>query len=155
VNTTHAGEDFFEALTVESLSGRLGRSDLYGINNYYGIAEGGSLIAVGALWDKGATTEQIHLDRRTGVTTRARGASVVDWGFAPGREEAFAELLRGLTAEARALGRSTLTICEPSPGSVPDAGLPGHRFAVSLFTPTIQPPPEDSLRGLYADMLYL
>ena len=155
VNATHAGEEFFEPLTPESLSGRLGRSRLYSIDNYYGLSEGGSLIAVGGLWDKGATTEQIHLDQRTGVTTRSRGTAVADWGFAAGREEAFAVLLRGLAAEAHALGRSTLTICEPSPGSVPDAGLPGHRFPVSLFTPTIQPPTKDSLRGLYVDMLYL
>ena len=155
VNATHASEDFFEPLTAESLAGRLGRSGLYGIRNYYGIVEGGRLVAVGGLWDKGATTEQIHLDRRTGATTRSRGAAVVDWGFAAGREKAFAVLLQSLAAEARALGRSALTICEPSRGSVPETGLPGQRFSVSLFTPTIQPPPEDSLRGLYVDMLYL
>jgi hypothetical protein len=67
-------------------------------------------------------------------------------------EEAFASY-SGLAAEARWDGLAE--ICEPSPGSVPDAGLPGRRFPVSLFTPTIEPPPRDSLRGLYVDMLYL
>jgi ribosomal protein S18 acetylase RimI-like enzyme len=155
VNTTHAGEDFFEPLTLESLATRLNRDGQYSINNLYGIFEDGTLAAVGGLWDKGATTEQIHVDRTTGVTARSRGAAVVDWGWAAGRREAFTELLRCLASEARALGRSTLTICEPSPGALPDPGLPARRLAVSLFTPALQPPPAESIRGLHVDMLYL
>jgi hypothetical protein len=153
VNMTHAGEDFFEPLTLGSLAARLARDRQYSINNLHGIFEGGALAAVGGLWDKGATTERIHVERTTGVTTRSRGAAVVDWGWAPGRGEAFVELLRCLAAEARALGRSTLTICEPSPGAIPDPGLLHRRSTASLFTPTMQPPPGDSIRGLYYDML--
>ena len=89
VNTTHDGEDFFEPLTLESLTARLNRDGRYSIDNFYGIFEGEALVAVGGLWDKGATTEQIHVDRTTGVTTRSRGAAVVDWGWASGRREAF------------------------------------------------------------------
>jgi hypothetical protein len=155
VNTTHAGVDFFEPLTLESLTARLNRDGRYSINDFYGIFEGEALVAVGGLWDKGATTEQVHVDRTTGVTARSRGAAVVDWGWASGRRDAFRELLRCLAAEARALGRSTLTICEPSPGTLPDPGLPAHRFTVSLFTPAMQPPAAESIRGLFADMLYL
>ena len=162
INATHDGEDFFEPLALESLAARLGRDGGYGIDNLYGVFEGRSLVAVAGLWDKGATTEQIHVDRTTGVTARSRSAAVADWGWAPGRREAFAELLRCLAAEARRLGRSTLTICEPSPGlpaakagALPDPGLPGHRVAVSLFTPALQPPPAGSIRGLYVDMLYV
>jgi len=155
VNTTHAGVDFFEPLTLESLTARLNRDGQYSINNLHGAFEGGALVAVGGLWDKGATTEQIHADQTTGVTARSRGAAVVDWGCGSGRRAAFAELLRSLAAEARALGRSTLTICEPSPGALPDPGLPRHTVAVSLFTPTLGPPAAESVRGLYADMLYL
>ncbi|MDO8611658.1 MAG: GNAT family N-acetyltransferase, partial [Dehalococcoidia bacterium] len=39
VNTTHAGEDFFEPLTLESLATRLNRDGQYSINNLYGIFE--------------------------------------------------------------------------------------------------------------------
>jgi len=155
LNMTHAGEDFFEPLTLESLTARLGRDGQYSINNLYGIFEGGTLAAVGGLWDKGATTERIHVERATGVTTRSRGAAVVDWGWAVSRREAFAELLRCLAAEARALERSTLTICEPSPGALPDPGLLHHRSTLNLFTPTIEPPTAESIRGLYVDMLCL
>ncbi len=155
VNATHEGEDFFEPLTLDSLAARLNRDGQYSINNLYGIFEDGTFAAVGGLWDKGATTEQIHVDRTTGVTARSRGAAVVDWGWAASRREAFTELLRCLAAEARALGRSSLTICEPSPGALPDVGLPARRFTVSLFTPAMKPPPAASIRGLYVDMLYL
>ncbi len=155
VNTTLASADFFEPLTVESLAARLGRDSLYSIDNLYGVFEGGSLVAVGGLWDKGATTERIHTEQTTGVTTRSRGAAVADWGWAPDHSEAFGELLRSLAAEARALGRSTLAICEPSPGALPDLGLPSRRSTAALFTPTIEPPAVESLQGLYVDMLYL
>ncbi len=155
VNTTLASADFFEPLTVESLHARLSRDRFYSVDNLYGVFEGGSLVAVGGLRDKGATTERIRTDRTTGVTTRSRGAAVADWGWAPGHREAFGELLRSLAAEARALGRSTLAICEPSPGALPDPGLPSRRSAAALFTPTIQPPAAGAIRSLYADMLYL
>ena len=155
VDATHASEDFFEPLTAEVLAERLGRDRLYSIDNMYGVFEDGRLVAVGGLWDKGATTERIHRNPATGETVRSRSASVADWGFAPGREAAFAELLRGLAAEARRLGRPALSICEASPGAVPDPGLPAHRTAVSLFTPTVQPPPAAAVRGLYIDMLYV
>ncbi|MDO8617185.1 MAG: GNAT family N-acetyltransferase [Dehalococcoidia bacterium] len=155
VNTTHAGEDFFEPLTLESFAARLSRDRRYSIDDLYGTFEGGTLVAVGGLWDKGATTERIHTQRTTGVTTRSRGAAVADWGWAAGRREAFAELLRGLAAAARALGRSTLAICEPAPGALPDPGLVRRSSTASLFTPTIQPPAAGAIRGLHADMLYL
>ncbi len=153
VNETHAGEDFFEPLTVESLSSRLSRDRQYSIDNLRGIFEGANLVAVAGLWDEGATKARIHVER-TGVTARSRGAAVVDWGWAPGRREAFSELLRRLAAQARALERSALRICEPSPGALPDPGLPRRRSTASLFTPTIQAPPAESVRSLYFDMLY-
>jgi len=155
VNATHAGQDFFEPLTAESLAARLNRDGQYSIENLYGVFEAGALVAVAGLWDKGATTEQIHIDRSTGATTRSRGAMVADWGWASGREEAFAALLRSLAAEARALGRSSLMICEPSPGALPDPSLPAHGLALGLFTPALQPPPAASIRGLYVDLLYV
>jgi len=154
VNMAHAGEDFFEPLTLESLAARLSRDGQYGLSNLRGVFEDGALVAVAGLWDKGATVERIHVERATGVTARSRGAVVVDWGWAPGRKDAFIDLLRCLAAEARALARSTLTICEPAPGALPDVGLPQRRSAAALFTPTIEPPPAESIRGLYVDLLY-
>ncbi len=153
VNGTHAREDFFEPLTVESLRDRLGRDPQYALGNLAGARESGRLVAVGGFWDKGATTEAIHVDAATGEETRSRNAVVTDWGYLPGYENAFAGVLRSLAAKARALGRQTLTICEPSPGALADAGLPAQVTDVSLFTPSFDPPEPDAIRGIYVDML--
>lgn len=155
VNATHAGEDFFEPLTLESLHERLGRDPRYGPGQLRGITDGGMLIAVAGLWDKGATTEQIHVDLATGTETRSRSAVVTDWGWRPGYEAAFAELLRGLAAEARLGVRSTIAVCEPSPGRIPDLGLPRETTQVSLYTPSFDPPEAGAIGGIYVDLLTL
>lgn len=155
VNATHQGEELFEPLTAESLRERLSRDALYGIENVYGVFEGERLVAAGGLWDKGATTERIRVDRATGETVRTRSAHVVDWGRAPGADEAFAALVRRLAAEARALRRSSLLVCEPHPGAIPDIGLPARRFSLAVFTPTLEPPAAADIRGVYVDLLYV
>jgi hypothetical protein len=33
--------------------------------------------------------------------------------------------------------------------------LAARKMTVSLFTPALQPPPAESVRGLYVDMLYV
>jgi GNAT superfamily N-acetyltransferase len=155
VNRTHAGEDFFEQLTVESLGERLSRDDSYRIEHLYGVMDGGQLAAVAGLWDKGAIAEQIRVDRATGLESRSRSTMVVDWGWSPGCENAFAGLLRFLAGESLALGRSSLTICEPRSGMVPDPGLPRRETGFSLYTPTIDPPTASALKGLFTDLLSL
>jgi hypothetical protein len=153
VNATHAGEDFFEPLALESLRDRLRRDSQYGIENLRCARKGGRLVAVAGLWDKGATTEAIHVDAKTGEETRSRSASVADWGYTPGHEDAFAEVLRSLAAQARALGRGTLTISEPYPGALPETGMPAVVTDVSLFTPSFDPPEAGAIRGIYVDLL--
>jgi hypothetical protein len=76
----------------------------------------------------------------------------VDWGFAAGREDAFAGLLAGLAGEAQVLGRQSLTICEPAPGAI-EPVLPHRRTTIALFTPSLGAPP--SVDRLYFDLLNL
>jgi hypothetical protein len=97
----------------------------------------------------------LHTNEASGEVTRSRSASVVDWGWEQGSEDAFGRLLLSLAAEARHLGRAALTICEPSPGRLPDTGMPGRRAPVAVFTPSLQPPPGGSIHGLCMDMLYV
>ena len=153
VNGTHAGEDLFEPLTIESLRERLGRDSRYTQKDLRGARDAGRLVAVAGLWDKGATTEAIHVNARTGEETRSRSTSVTDWGYAPGYEEAFAGLLRSLAARTRTLGRGTMTACEPAPGALPDPGLPSQVTDVSLFTPSFDPPEAAAIGGIYVDLL--
>jgi GNAT superfamily N-acetyltransferase len=152
INATHAGEDFFEPLTVASLRGRLTRDPLYSIANLRGVFEGASLVAVAGLLDKGSHTARIRIDRTAGRETRSRGAAVVDWGYAPGHEAAFAQLLACLAAETHALGRTSLTICEPRHGSLA-LELPHRRWAASLFTPALPPPADAAISGFFFDLL--
>lgn len=154
VNATHEGQDFFEPLTPASLRARLHRDSQYSITDLHGAFEGGELVAVAGLLDKGAHSERIDTNTATGEVVRSRRAAVVDWGFAPGHEPAFARLLERLAAEAHRLGRGELSICEPFPGAVP-VGLPHIRSVISLFTPSLKPPEAEALRGLYFDPLNL
>jgi GNAT superfamily N-acetyltransferase len=154
VNATRAGEDFFEPLTVDSLRARLTRDRAYGLANLRGVFNGGALIAVAGLLDKGAYTERIRIDRASGRETRSRSAAVVDWGYVPGRQGQFVELLDVLAADARALGRTTLTICQPRPDSL-SPGLPFGHGAVSLFTPSLKPPATEAMGGLFFDLMNL
>jgi GNAT superfamily N-acetyltransferase len=154
INATHAGENFFEPLTVDSLRARLSRDRAYGLANLRGLFAGGALIAVAGVLDKGANTERIRIDRASGRETRSRSAAVVDWGYAPGRQGQFVELLDCLAADARALDRTTLTICEPQANSF-SPGSPCKRGTVSLFTPSMKPPAVEAIGGLYFDLLNL
>jgi GNAT superfamily N-acetyltransferase len=154
INRTHADHDFFEQLTVASFARRLGRDAGYGRTHLRAVTDAeGRLVAVAGLWDKGATTERIHLDRTTGETGRSRGVVVPDWGYAHGREDAFAALLGGLAAEARALGRQRLVLCEPVAGMLGDPGLPATRSSAGLFTPGLEPPEREVIRGIFVDLL--
>lgn len=150
INATHAGEDFVEPLTSHALRGRLARDAAY--TSLFGVFEIETLIAVGGVIDKGRYTERIRIDRATGEEKRTRSAAVVDWGYAPEHEDDFAQLLAALAADARSLGRKSLTICEPRPGAIMPA-LPHKRSAIALFTPSLGAP--ESVDGLYFDLLNL
>lgn len=152
INATHAGEDFFEPLTVDVLRGRLTRDAAYTANSLRGVFHGATLVAVGGVLDKGRYTERIRIDRETGEEKRTRSAAVVDWAYTPGHEDAFARLLDALAADARALARKSLTICEPRPGAI-EPTLPHRRSAIALFTPSLGAP--ESVDGLFFDLLNL
>lgn len=155
INATHQGQDLFEPLTAASMAARLRRDPAqYGIEHLRGAVAGGRLVAVAGLWDAGACMEEIRTDTRTGDVTRSRTASVLDWGWAPGGEAAFRDLLAALAAEARSLGRTALMLSEPAPDALPDIALPSSAFALSLFTPAV-PPPASSPRGVFVDLVYL
>jgi hypothetical protein len=148
VNTAHDGEDFFEPLTYETLTARAQWAPLFG------EVCRGDLVAVAGLWDRGAATARVQRGP-DGVESRSREATVTDWGFAPGCEAAFANLLRGLASAARDMGRDGLTICEPYPGAFPAGTLASRAGRIAVFTPGLEPPAEGDIKGIFIDMLYL
>lgn len=151
VNVTHGRCAWFWPLTADALASRLARDERYVPANLRGRYDRGRLVAVAGLWNLGSSLAVIRLDRRTGVSWRRTEAVVLDWGYAPGYEHAFAELLRSLAAQARAWGRDTLLLCDP--GYAPDPGLPSATWSLNLFTPGIEPP-EDAV-PLLIDLAYL
>ena len=155
INASHSGRDFFELVTLDSMTSRLNRDPQYTLDHIFGVRDGGALVAVAGLCDKGASTERTHVDSATGATARTREAVVVDWGWAPGHEVAFAGLLRSLAVRARSLERDVVTICEPARGACPAPGLPAQTAPAALFTPAMDPPDAGSIVGVYFDLLFL
>lgn len=151
VNATHGHCAWFWPLTAETLASRLARDRRYQPANLRGVFAGGRLVAVAGLWNLGSSLAVVRRDRATGRSRRVSEAVVLDWGYAPGYEKAFAELLRSLAADARAWGRDILTLCDP--GYVPDPGLPSATWSLNLFTPGIAPP-ADAV-PLFIDLAYL
>ncbi len=154
INAAHEGQEFFEPFTAESFAARLSQDPQYGPDCLRGVIEDGRLVAVAGLWDEGALVTEVRLDRSTGEVRRSSVAAVLDWGWAPGREDAFAALLRSLAAEARALGRDALTMCEPAPGALPDPGLPSRSWSLNIFTPAVYPPAAEDVKGIFVDLVY-
>lgn len=152
INATHEGDDFFEPLTADTLSARLTRDAAYTPDSLRGVFDGATLVAAGGVIDKGRYTERIRIDGSSGEEKRTRSAAIIDWGYAPGHGDAFAQLLAALASDARLLGRKSLTICEPRPGAITPA-LPHKRSAIALFTPSLGAP--QSVDGLYFDLLNL
>lgn len=148
INSTHAGEDFFEPLTAETLAARARWAPLFG------VVGGGRLVAVAGLWDRGAATARVQRDQ-AGAETRFREATVTDWGLATGHEDAFVSLLVSLASAARELDRDSLTVCEPYPGALPTTTLSSRASAIALFTPGLEPPGRSDIKGIFIDMLYL
>jgi hypothetical protein len=149
INATHAGQDFFAPLDIDTLQRRSHWAPLHGV-----IGED-SLIAVAGLWDRGLATARIQRNAATGAERVTREAAVTDWGWKPGHDDAFAELLAGLASQARSLGREALTICEPRPGVLPLAGLQHRVTDIALFTPALSPPERGAIQGIFVDMLYI
>jgi len=149
INATHAGEDFFAPLAIETLRKRSRWAPLNG------VVEGDALVAVAGLWDRGLATARIQRNSAAGTESMTREAAVTDWGWKSGFDEAFAGLVAGLAAKACDMGRDALTICEPRPGALPPAGLPHRTASIALFTPALPPPAPDAIKGIFVDMLYI
>ncbi len=110
LNTTHEGEALFRPYTIESLIERVEREPSAYSWPSFRLSDRAVL---GAWWHAyrvlRATGEESSEDVRT---------LVLDYGFEPGAESEFVDLLRAVAAEASSGGSSELTIftSPPSPG---------------------------------------
>ena len=119
INRTHEGLDLFRPYSVEGLADRLDDlfwgpkppfvPEVYGWADMFVLEEGGHIVACAGLWDRGRDVREHWHNRATGEDRVDATACVMDFGFASGRPDAMAELLRHLTALASALGRKSLS----------------------------------------------
>lgn len=127
VNATHAGLDLFRPYTPEFLEGRLDDcmwgpkpafwSRVYGWDDYMVVEEGGEVVACGGLWDKGRDVREVWRHSETGETRTVTATALLDWGHAPGYEQAMAALVRHFLVRTGELDRTVLLApLEHAPG---------------------------------------
>jgi GNAT superfamily N-acetyltransferase len=125
INATHRGLDLFRPYSTAFLSDRLddgywgepppggwfhGWPHVYGWEDYCVLEEDGRVVACAGLWDKGRDMRDRWRHKETSEEKTVSTAAVLDFGFAPGREDAMERLLRYLMGETARLGRDYLAI---------------------------------------------
>ncbi len=118
VNRTHRGLDLFRPYTVEFLHRRLDDpawgpkldwwTPVYGWDDYYVVEEDGRLVACAGLWDRGRHVREVWCNPKTGEREVLECTALLDFGWAPGREDAMARLVRHLVNVTADLDRSRL-----------------------------------------------
>lgn len=83
--------------------------------------------------------------------------AVVDYGFAPGAEQAMVELLRHLAAQAVRRGRTGVSLGLPPPGPLEPllADVPHTILEFYCFAPGLPQPEPGDITGVYLDPFYL
>jgi hypothetical protein len=120
INATHAGLDLFRPYTVEFLEMHLDDpswgpkppfwAKVFGWDDYAVVEDpaSGELVACGGLWDKGRDVREVWTHKETGDRRVVEPTALLDWGHAPGRDDAMAALVHDFLARTAALGRTHL-----------------------------------------------
>jgi GNAT superfamily N-acetyltransferase len=149
LNGAHAGEEMYVPYTTESLTARLERApDLYTWDNV--LIDGDAVLGV---WPAGLRVFREENDERT----ESVRAFALDYGFLPGAEQPFENVVRGACARLSEIGTTELALFtwEGAP-SYPIAAALGATFETfDLFTFGIPEPDGTAERGLYVDQIYI
>lgn len=150
LNAAHEGEEMFMPYTVERLAARLGRAPAQYSWEHLLVTER----AVLGVWPEGESTS-VRVVEPSGEVIESCGGSVLDFGYLPGAEEEFMDLLRAACASLAARGMSDLSIFS-SPGTrhwelVSSLGRPSPFW---FWTTEIAQPEGSDERGLYVDHIY-
>lgn len=118
INRTHRGQDLFRPYTDDFLRSRLddphwGKkppwwTPVYGWEDYSVVEEGGKIVACGGLWDRGQHMRERWRDRESGDQRVVSSTALLDFGYAPGREDAMTSLIERFVAETDGRGRDRL-----------------------------------------------
>jgi hypothetical protein len=150
LNRCHEGEEMYLPYTADSLAQRLERAPAQYSWERLWLGDG----AVVGVWPAGESTRLLL--RSHGREVVSRRGLVLDYGFAPGREEALEGLLRAWCALLAERQLDTLSIftSESSPGYDVLTRLAYQVDAFDLWTPGRAEPPGAAERGLYVDQVY-
>ena len=70
---------------------------VYGWPDYFVVEEDGKVVACAGLWDKGKNVREVWCHKETGEKRSFDSTALLDFGYAQGREDAMALLLRYFT----------------------------------------------------------
>ena len=122
INATHDGLDLFRPYSVEFLERHLddpgwGPKPPFWVKVFdwddYAVvtdAASGEVVACGGLWDKGRDVREVWTHLGTGEQRVLEPTALIDWGHAPGREDAMAALVREFAGRTAGLGRTSLLV---------------------------------------------
>ena len=150
LNNSRGREEMYFPYTVDSLLARLGRApDLYSWDRVW-LTEN----AMVGVWPAGRQTRVIT--ETDGQTTQAQHGLVLDYGFLPGAEGEFEQLLRAWCGWLADHGHSHLSIftSEASSGYPIIQRLAAHRERFDIWTPPIPEPEGAAQHGVYIDQVY-
>lgn len=120
INATHAGLDLFRPYTVEFLESHLDDpfwgtkppfwQPVFGWDDYAVAVEVGTgeIVACGGLWDRGRDLRESWTHRESGEHHVLEPTALLDWGHAPGREDAMEALVHSFLRRTAELGRTHL-----------------------------------------------
>lgn len=119
VNATHDGLDLFRPYSVEHLESHLDDpswgpkpgflASVFGWDDYAVVEDGaGTVVACGGLWDRGRDVREQWTKPATGESRTLVTTALLDWGYAPGRPDAMAALVRSFLRRTTAIGHSHL-----------------------------------------------
>ena len=121
INATHAGRDLFRPYTTDALMERLDAGltgsmhsfrsywrHPYTLDDFHVMEEAGKIVACAGLWDRGRDAQERWRHRETGDERVVSVTAMLDYGFAPGRDDAMASLIEHLIGATHHLGRDYL-----------------------------------------------
>ena len=84
--------------------------EVYGWADMHVLEENGEIVACGGVWDRGRDSREWWKHRETGEERIVDTACLMDFGFAPGHEQAAAALIDNHLMIASSLGRTSLSV---------------------------------------------
>lgn len=117
INSTHGGRDLFMPYTRGRFLRRVLRHNSYSLDTFYvSVTKEGDIAAVAGLWEVVHLSREIWVDKQTGAEEIKTPSVIADWGYRPGHEDDFVQLLHYICALPQIVASRGIMLCaEASP----------------------------------------